>query len=76
MCTHIVWAYELYAAKIHKLRMAVGPQILPFLSSDQQSMLLPLIIIATDIINYDNSCLSVPPLIIFDLKYFPNSETV
>jgi len=76
MCTYIVWVYELYTAKIYKLRMTVGPQILPFLSSTQQNTLLLVIIISTDIINFDNSCLSFPTLIIFDLKYFPNSGTV
>ena len=70
MSTHIVWVNELYVTKICELRMIVGPQILPFLSSAQQSTLLLVKIISTDIINFDNSCLSVPTIVIVDLKFF------
>jgi hypothetical protein len=70
MCIDIVWAYQLYTARIHKLWLTVGPQILHFLSSAQQSTLFSVIIISTDSINFDNCCLSVPTFIIYDLKIF------
>jgi len=37
MCTHIV----LYAAKIHKLHMTVGPQILPFFEFNPAKYTVP-----------------------------------